>query len=171
MEDCFWIWQITSSLLIFWTNYTSIHESENRKIWGTSKIHHKKLWEKWPREKLSPEKCVRKMSPGKLLPGKFSPRKSTARKIASGKLHPPRLHQFFFIQFINLNINNNFFILYFYIILVLFSCAYFFISGHRYLASKANCRKASLTLWGSHKTSTHKYNFLFFLWRKLSSNG
>ena len=70
------------------------------------------------------------MSPGKLLPGKFSPTKSTARKIASGKLHPPlppRLHQFFFIQFINLNINNNFFILYFYIFLVLFSCAYFFL--------------------------------------------
>ena len=43
-------------------------------------------------------------------------------------------------------------------------------AGDRYLASVANCRKASLALWGNRNTATHKYNFLLFYSRKLSTN-
>ena len=37
------------------------------------------------------------------------------------------------------------------------------IAGQGYPTIEANCREASLTLWVNYGTSTHKFNFLFFL--------
>ena len=36
-------------------------------------------------------------------------------------------------------------------------------AGQLYQTIEADFRVASLTLWGSHSTSAHKYNVLFFL--------
>ena len=53
----------------------------------------------------------------------------------------------FFIQFVFLTINNNFFISIFFFLVRIFLIF----------------REASMTFWGSHSISTHEYNILFFL--------
>lgn len=89
--------------------------------------------------------------------------------------------EYILIQFIFFVISNNLSILCFPLFL---SCAYIFDfqlwhiifiihrcvtnnAEHRYLACDAIFRKASLKIWESNNTSTHKCNILFFLWRKL----
>ena len=166
-------WKQYSFRFFFWW---SLHSRRYSAISSVSRHNSLKSWKNAPRKIATWENCSTEKCP---------PMKFFCEVFLISNFHfygnfLPQL-KYILIQLIFFVINNNLFILYF---PLFFSCAYIFDfqlwhiifiihrcetnnAGHRYLASEANCRKASLKLWESNNTSTHKNNILFFLWRKL----
>ena len=134
--------------------------------------------------KMPPQKCT----PWKVDPEKLSPRKIVPWKTASHEvffcdfflISNLFLWKFYlqvksiFNQFHFLFTNNNFVILSFSITFRSFAYIFYFHLWHimfiirgcltnnvgtRYLAFEVNCIEASLTLWGSHNTSTTNVTF------------